>query len=70
MSDTKTPLPPRLLGVRGRKLWRELHAVYEFDTHEAAIVLEACRLVGTIDALQAAIDDLGVIVTGSQASRS
>ena len=65
MPDEKSPTPPRVLGKRGRALWRELHEQLEFDAHESAIVLEACRTVDAIDALQAAIDADGYMSTGS-----
>ncbi len=59
-------VPPKILGTRGRKQWRDLHAVYEFDSHETALVLEMCRMLDTIDGLQGAVTDLGIMVTGSQ----
>lgn len=64
--NAKKPSPPVVLSTRGRKLWRDLHAVFEFDAHETAVVIEACRLLDTIDSLQAAITTDGVMLTGSQ----
>jgi len=65
MTDGKKPAPPKVLGKRGRALWRELHELLEFDTHETALVLEACRSVDTIDNLQAVIDADGYTTVGS-----
>lgn len=57
--------PPSMLGRRGKALWRVLHNDLEFDAHEEAIVLEACRTADVIDDLADVIEKAGVMATGS-----
>lgn len=57
--------PPAALGRRGKALWRVLHSELEFDAHEEAIVLEACRTADVIDDLAAVVEKAGVMSTGS-----
>lgn len=64
--DMKSPVPPKGLQPRGRKLWKELHARYEFDPHEAEAVLEVCRTLDVIDLLAGAIQRDGAMIMGSQ----
>lgn len=66
MSEKATrPRAPRVLGERGRELWRELHETLEYDAHESAVVLEACRTVDAIDSLSAIIASAGYMAAGS-----
>lgn len=57
------------LGPRGREFWDAQQAQLEFDPHEAAVLLEACRTLDMIDSLAGAIDADGVMLTGSQGQR-
>lgn len=59
------PRPPKGLQGRGARLWRSLHEVLEFSPAESVIVLEACRVVNRIDALDEAIAENGTMVSGS-----
>jgi hypothetical protein len=66
MTDEKsTPRPPRLLGKRGRAMWRTLWAKYDFDPHETDLVVEVCRTLDTIEDLSTQIDADGTMITGS-----
>lgn len=56
---------PSSLGEAGAAFWSELHDALEFDAKEEALVLEACRTLDRIEALHAAIDDAGLLSTGS-----
>lgn len=49
-----TPKSPPGLKSGGRRLWRSVLADFELGEHEEAVLLEACR---TVDALQA-LEDL------------
>lgn len=62
----KTTPPPRSLKTRGRKLWTSIHSEFEPFEHEAALILEVCRTLDTIDTLATSIETDGVMVTGSQ----
>lgn len=60
---------PKGLGTRGRALWREPHATFEFDEdpHRSALVEDACRTADVIDRLQAVVDGAADLrVRGSQ----
>lgn len=54
------------LGIRGRELWDELQDSFEFDRHEENLLVEVCRVLDVIDALNESITEHGVMVVGSQ----
>ncbi|RZS58975.1 hypothetical protein EV141_0188 [Microcella putealis] len=56
---------PQGLNARGSIFWEEIHDDLEFDARDAAIVLEACRVLDVIDELTAAVDRDGVMTVGS-----
>lgn len=60
---------PKVLKRRGRGLWRDLVKKYEFDEHEVPVLLEACRALDRIDALEDAIDSDGLMIGGSTGQR-
>src|SRR5215469_6021157 len=43
---------PSGLQAAGRRLWREANASYEFAAHESAILVQCCRVVDRLDAIQ------------------
>jgi hypothetical protein len=45
------PRPPRGLKTPGRKLWNDVQARYELETHEELLLLEMCRTADTLDRL-------------------
>ena len=67
----RAPNAPAGLTVRGRgrRLWREMHAEFDFSTdpHRLILLEDLCRTVDLIDRLQEKIDELGddIRVTGS-----
>ena len=69
MTESRKPRPPRELGRRGRVLWRELHEVLEYESHETVIVVEACRTVDAIGELAAALETDGYMTSGSTGQR-
>lgn len=65
MSDVKIPPPPRGLGKRGREFWRKIQADVEVDGATTDVLLEACRVLDRLDALNTVIESDGVTATGS-----
>lgn len=63
---SEIPRPPKGLDARGRAFWRDLYGKYDFSEHEERLVLEACRMVDTIDGLGKRVDVDGLMVAGSQ----
>lgn len=62
---------PRGLQESGRRLWRSVvDAFDEVDEHEKALLTRACRVLDTIDGLQAIVDDEGLITDSSQGRRA
>ncbi len=70
MTETATiPRAPAGLKAAGKAIWREIHAVYEFeDAPEKLIILEsACRVADVAARLQKIVDDADDLrVRGSQ----
>ena len=58
--------PPRILKTRGRKLWISIHAEFDPNEHETAMIIEVCRTLDTIDTLAASIEKDGMMLVGSQ----
>ena len=67
MSDTRrAPSAPSGLGRSGRALWREVNAEFGLAAHESAILVQCCRVVDRLDALQGELAAAGSLtVTGS-----
>lgn len=59
--------PPRSdgIGVRGRRVWRDLVARFEFDDDEVDVLRELARCVDRLDALDADVAANGVTSLGS-----
>lgn len=68
--STKPPPAPSGLRRSGRALWRAVLGAFELDEHERAMLLQACRTVDSLDDLQAALDDEGVISATPQGPRA
>lgn len=64
--STHIPPAPRGLRTRGKAFWDESMDSFEFSDSETAILVEACRCMDRLDALDKTIRDLGPMVTGSQ----
>jgi len=69
MTEGKSPAPPRGLGKRGRAFWRRLHEDFDFELAQTEVLIEACRTLDRLEALDAVIADEGVTATGSMGQR-
>lgn len=63
------PKPPKGLAVSGRKLWSSIVKRYDLEEHESTLLLQACRTVDMLDALQAELDTAGMIVASPQGEK-
>jgi hypothetical protein len=48
----------------GRALWRAVLTDYDLDEHELTLLRQACRVADACDALQAILDDEGLMAAG------
>jgi hypothetical protein len=63
----KLPRAPKGLGPAGRRYWREMNELYEFDVEKLTLLTQAAREVDLIERLQEQIDnDPTLIAKGSQ----
>jgi hypothetical protein len=66
MSNTRrAPSAPSGLGKSGRALWREVNSEFGFAAHELAVLLQVCRVVDRLDAIEAELAGADLTVTGS-----
>jgi hypothetical protein len=56
---------PSGLGRSGRALWRDLQAEFGFAAHELAILMQVCRIVDRLDAIEAELSGATLTVEGS-----
>jgi hypothetical protein len=68
MSDT-TPVPAGL-AASGLKLWTSILKDYELDEHESALLLQACRTLDVIDALEADVHAFGTMIESPQGRKT
>lgn len=61
----KKPPAPADLAATGKALWRKLVGAYTFQPAELALLEAAARQADTVAALEAAIAEDGMMVTGS-----
>lgn len=66
VSNPKIPRSPAGLGSKGRALWRNLWAEYEFHGESVAVLEMLCRQFDLNAALEEAIERDGLMVEGSQ----
>lgn len=64
-SVDRPPPAPKGLGIRGRKMWRDILARYELRIDELTILHECCRVLGQIDYLAEQLSGAEMVVTGS-----
>lgn len=64
--ETPTPLPPADLGEAGLALWNELSESFDFETQEAVLLVEACRVKDRLDALDVVVRAEGVTISSPQ----
>ena len=60
-----TSRAPAGLGPSGRALWRGILTDYGLAPHERAILVQCCRCVDRLDAIEAELDGADLIVEGS-----
>jgi hypothetical protein len=56
---------PSGLGKAGRALWREINAEFGLAAHESAILVQCCRVLDRLDAIEAELSGVALTVTGS-----
>jgi hypothetical protein len=56
---------PAGLGRSGRALWRAVHAEFGLAPHERAILVQCCRVVDRLDAIEAELAGAPLTVPGS-----
>ena len=56
---------PSGLGRAGRSLWREVNAEFGLAPHESAILVQVCRCVDRLEAIEAELGRSPLLVTGS-----
>lgn len=57
---------PMGLKLGGKRLWNYVIGEFDLGQHEEAVLLQACRIVDTLDRLQMVIDLAEVIVESPQ----
>ena len=62
---TTPPASPTGLAARGAAFWASTLEAYELSASETPLLLEACRTLDNLDALDVAIREHGAMVTGS-----
>ena len=65
MAD-RVPRAPAGLDRRGRAFWKVTHREYDLSDAEVELLIEACRTLDVIEALQTVVDDDGPTAVGSQ----
>lgn len=68
MTKPKIPSPPAGARAAGKALWRSVQSEYELEEHEAALLVEAVRLVDLLADLHAAVESDGALITGPDGS--
>jgi hypothetical protein len=56
---------PSGLGRAGRALWRDINAGFGLAPHERAILVQCCRCVDRLDAIEAELSGAPLTVAGS-----
>jgi CelD/BcsL family acetyltransferase involved in cellulose biosynthesis len=56
---------PSGLGASGRALWRDINREYGLAPHESAILVQVCRTVDRLDAIEAELATAPLVVPGS-----
>lgn len=65
MTPRKPSAPPDLATV-GRKLWRDVVAIYDLRADELPLLAEMARTVDDLATMRAAVLEAGPVVTGSK----
>jgi hypothetical protein len=67
---TSPPKPPKGLQTGGKALWTATLGRYELAEHETTLLVEACRTVDLLDALQTLIDQDGPVLPWGDGTRA
>ncbi|GAA4399076.1 hypothetical protein GCM10023153_24710 [Ornithinibacter aureus] len=59
---------PTGLKAAGRRLWRSVVDEYELEEHEAALLLQACRIVDRLDGIDVELEGAALVVPGERGS--
>lgn len=62
----KIPRTPSGLSTRGRAFWKNANQEFDFSHVNLAVLLEICRCIDRLDALDQSIQETGPMTTGSQ----
>lgn len=65
-TQAKAPRPPRGLQTAGRNLWKATVGRLDLDAHEHLLLLQACRVADTLDALATAAVGQPLTVTNAR----
>lgn len=60
---SEIPAPPAGAGPSGRRLWTDVLARYELETHEELLLREMIRVVDSLDELAAVVEVEGLVIT-------
>lgn len=61
-----TPKAPAKLGAEAKRYWQSIAGVYLLDPHELRILVDVCREIDLIEAMQSELDGQSLTVKGSQ----
>lgn len=70
LGDALDLVPSADLGASGLRLWSDLTGSFDFDSQDAAILTEACRVKDRLDALDAVVRAEGVTVVSPQGPKA
>lgn len=62
----KRPKPPAGLEKAGKRVWREILAEFDLDARELLVLEQAARQADAVTALEAEIDESGLVSRGSR----
>lgn len=64
--ESKPPRAPNGLKARGKALFRQVMQTYVLDPAETVLLIEACKTLDRIDAMEAELARDGLIVAGGR----
>jgi len=70
LSAKRAARAPKTLHEGGKKLWNRVLREFELAEHEETVLLQACRLLDTLDRLQEQIDAAEVVIDSPQGPKT
>lgn len=64
--ESKPPRAPNGLKARGKALFRQVMSIYVLDPAETVLLVEACKTLDRIDAMEAELSRDGLTVAGGR----